>query len=131
MSHFHGLIDFVGSHPLFAFVAVLLLALSEAVPVIGTVVPGSTRISLPPPDPPRLAPEPISQGGRAERTICAEARCRERFPGAFHSGCARLCSVGCGYPENVIPAFLCGECPIRPGVGTDSCLSWCIGGHGD
>ena len=44
MSHFHGLIDFVGSHPLFAFVAVLLLALSEAVPVIGTVVPGSTLI---------------------------------------------------------------------------------------
>ena len=44
MSHFHSLIDFVGSHPLFAFVAVLLLALSEAVPVIGTVVPGSTLI---------------------------------------------------------------------------------------
>ena len=44
MSHFHGLIDFVGSHPHFAFVSVLLLALSEAVPVIGTVVPGSTLI---------------------------------------------------------------------------------------
>ena len=42
--YFHGLIDFVGSHPHFAFVAVFLLALSEAIPVIGTVVPGSTLI---------------------------------------------------------------------------------------
>jgi membrane protein DedA with SNARE-associated domain len=32
------------AHPQFAFVTVLLLALSEAVPVIGTVVPGSTLI---------------------------------------------------------------------------------------
>jgi membrane protein DedA with SNARE-associated domain len=44
MSHLYGLIDFVGSHPQFAFITVLLLALSEAVPVIGTVVPGSTLI---------------------------------------------------------------------------------------
>jgi membrane protein DedA with SNARE-associated domain len=43
-SYFHTLIDFVGSHPDFAFVAVFLLALSEAIPVIGTVVPGSTAI---------------------------------------------------------------------------------------
>jgi membrane protein DedA with SNARE-associated domain len=44
MSYFNALIDFVGSHPQFAVIAVLLLALSEAVPVIGTVVPGSTLI---------------------------------------------------------------------------------------
>src|SRR6516165_6878536 len=44
MSYFNALIDFVGSHPQFAFITVLLLALSEAVPVIGTVVPGSTLI---------------------------------------------------------------------------------------
>ena len=44
MSQFDGLIDFVGSHAHFAFVAVFLLALSEAIPVIGTVVPGSTLI---------------------------------------------------------------------------------------
>jgi membrane protein DedA with SNARE-associated domain len=44
VSHFHGLIDLIGSYPQFAFVAVLLLALSEAIPVIGTVVPGSTLI---------------------------------------------------------------------------------------
>jgi membrane protein DedA with SNARE-associated domain len=44
MSYFNTLIDFVGSHPQFAVIAVLLLALSEAVPVIGTVVPGSTLI---------------------------------------------------------------------------------------
>jgi membrane protein DedA with SNARE-associated domain len=44
MSYFHGLIDFVGAHPHFAFAAVLVLALSEAVPVVGTVVPGSTLI---------------------------------------------------------------------------------------
>jgi hypothetical protein len=36
--------DFVGSYPQLAFIAVLLLALSEAIPVIGTVVPGSTLI---------------------------------------------------------------------------------------
>jgi membrane protein DedA with SNARE-associated domain len=44
MFHFHGLINFIGSHPHYAFGAVLLLALSEAIPVIGTVVPGSTMI---------------------------------------------------------------------------------------
>jgi membrane protein DedA with SNARE-associated domain len=44
MLHFQGLINFIGSHPHYAFIAVLLLALSEAMPVIGTVVPGSTLI---------------------------------------------------------------------------------------
>jgi membrane protein DedA with SNARE-associated domain len=44
VSHFFGLTDFIGAHPEFAFIAVLLLALSEALPVIGTVVPGSTLI---------------------------------------------------------------------------------------
>src|ERR1700719_5172905 len=38
------MIDFVGSHSYVAFVSVLILALSEAIPVIGTVVPGSTLI---------------------------------------------------------------------------------------
>jgi membrane protein DedA with SNARE-associated domain len=42
--HVQGLIDFVGSHPHFAVGAVFLLALSEAIPVVGTVVPGSTMI---------------------------------------------------------------------------------------
>ena len=37
MSYFNGLIDFVGAHPHFAFAAVLLLALSEAVPVVEAV----------------------------------------------------------------------------------------------
>ena len=43
-SYFERLVDFVGAHPQLSFVAVFLLALSEAVPVIGTVVPGSTLI---------------------------------------------------------------------------------------
>ena len=43
-SQVQGLIDFVGSHPHFALIAIFLLALSEAVPVVGTVVPGSTAI---------------------------------------------------------------------------------------
>ena len=43
-SHFQGLIEFVGSHPYFAVSAVFLLALSEAIPVVGTIVPGSTTI---------------------------------------------------------------------------------------
>lgn len=43
-SHVQGLIDVVGSHRHFALIAVFLLALSEAVPVVGTVVPGSTAI---------------------------------------------------------------------------------------
>ena len=42
--YFSGIVDFVGAHPNYAFVAVLLLALSEAIPVVGTVVPGSTLI---------------------------------------------------------------------------------------
>jgi membrane protein DedA with SNARE-associated domain len=44
MSYFQGLVEFVGAHPQLSFVAVFLLALSEAVPVIGTLVPGSTLI---------------------------------------------------------------------------------------
>jgi membrane protein DedA with SNARE-associated domain len=43
-SYFGGVVTFVAEHPHYAFVAVFLLALSEAVPVIGTVVPGSTLI---------------------------------------------------------------------------------------
>jgi len=43
-SFIHGLIDFVGSHSYLAFFTVFLLALSEAIPVVGTVVPGSTTI---------------------------------------------------------------------------------------
>ena len=41
---FCRVVDFVGAHPQLSFVAVFLLALSEAVPVIGTVLPGSTLI---------------------------------------------------------------------------------------
>ena len=44
MADFDHVIHYVGSHPYFAFLAVLFLALSEAIPVIGTVVPGSTLI---------------------------------------------------------------------------------------
>src|SRR5262249_4568799 len=43
-SHFQGLIDFVGSHPHFAVGGVFLLALAEALRVVGPVVPGSTTI---------------------------------------------------------------------------------------
>ena len=43
-SYFERLVEFVGAYPQLSFVAVFLLALSEAVPVIGTVVPGSTLI---------------------------------------------------------------------------------------
>jgi hypothetical protein len=42
--YFSGFVDFVGAHPHYALTAVFLLALSEAIPVIGTVVPGSTLI---------------------------------------------------------------------------------------
>jgi hypothetical protein len=43
-SYFERLVDLVGAHPQLSFLAVFLLALSEAVPVIGTVVLGSTLI---------------------------------------------------------------------------------------
>src|SRR6266478_3503486 len=43
-SYFERLVELVGAHPQLSFLAVFLLALSEAVPVIGTVVPGSTLI---------------------------------------------------------------------------------------
>ena len=42
--YFERLVDFVGAHPQLSFVAIFLLALSEAVPMVGTVVPGSTLI---------------------------------------------------------------------------------------
>jgi membrane protein DedA with SNARE-associated domain len=43
-AYFDGLVDFVAAHPQLSFLLVFFLALSEAVPVIGTVVPGSTLI---------------------------------------------------------------------------------------
>jgi membrane protein DedA with SNARE-associated domain len=42
--YFERFVEFVGAHPQLSFVAVFLLALSEAIPVVGTVVPGSTLI---------------------------------------------------------------------------------------
>ena len=41
---FAPIVNFVSAHPHFAYAAVFLLALSEAMPIIGTVVPGSTII---------------------------------------------------------------------------------------
>ena len=46
--YFAVIVDFVAARPHYALTAVLLLALSEAIPVIGTVVPGSTLIILAP-----------------------------------------------------------------------------------
>jgi membrane protein DedA with SNARE-associated domain len=43
-SYFSSLIDFVSAHSHYAYIAIFLLALSEAIPVVGTVVPGSTLI---------------------------------------------------------------------------------------
>jgi membrane protein DedA with SNARE-associated domain len=42
--YFAQVVDFVAAHPHYALAAVFLLALSEAIPVVGTVVPGSTVI---------------------------------------------------------------------------------------
>jgi membrane protein DedA with SNARE-associated domain len=44
MTSYFGIVDFIGGHPHYALTAIFLLALSEAVPVVGTVVPGSTLI---------------------------------------------------------------------------------------
>jgi membrane protein DedA with SNARE-associated domain len=44
MSYFAGIVDFIDGHPHYALIAIFLLALSEAIPVIGTIVPGSTLI---------------------------------------------------------------------------------------
>ena len=42
--YFAGIVDFIGVHPHYALTAIFLLASSEAIPLIGTVVPGSTLI---------------------------------------------------------------------------------------
>jgi membrane protein DedA with SNARE-associated domain len=42
--HLSGISNFVSMHPHYAVWAVFLLAFSEAIPIIGTVVPGSTLI---------------------------------------------------------------------------------------
>src|ERR1043165_5804613 len=44
MTYFSTLFDFVSAHSHYAYIAIFLLALSEAIPVVGTVVPGSTLI---------------------------------------------------------------------------------------
>lgn len=43
-SYFAGIVVFIGGNPHYALAAIFLLALSEAIPLIGTVVPGSTLI---------------------------------------------------------------------------------------
>jgi membrane protein DedA with SNARE-associated domain len=43
-SYFAPIIDFVAAHPHYAIIAVFMLAFSEAVPLIGIVVPGSTLV---------------------------------------------------------------------------------------
>ena len=43
-SFFAPLVDFVHAHSQYTHIAIFLLALSEAIPVVGTVVPGSTFI---------------------------------------------------------------------------------------
>jgi membrane protein DedA with SNARE-associated domain len=43
-SYFAPIIDFIALHPHYAVAAVLVLALSEAIPLVGIVVPGSTLI---------------------------------------------------------------------------------------
>ena len=43
-SYFAVLVDFVHAHSHYAYSVIFLLALSEAIPVVGTVVPGSTFI---------------------------------------------------------------------------------------
>jgi membrane protein DedA with SNARE-associated domain len=43
-AYFAGIIDFIGGHPHYALKAIFLLALSEAIPLVGTAVPGSTLI---------------------------------------------------------------------------------------
>jgi membrane protein DedA with SNARE-associated domain len=43
-SFFSTLVDFVHAHSQYTHIAIFLLALSEAIPVVGTVVPGSTLI---------------------------------------------------------------------------------------
>ena len=42
--YFSALVDFVHAHSQYTHIAIFLLALSEAIPVVGTVVPGSTLI---------------------------------------------------------------------------------------
>ena len=67
-SYFERLIEFVGAHPQLSFLAVFLLALSEAVPVIGTVVPGSTLILAIS----ALATTAVSRLGRYSLPRCSE-----------------------------------------------------------
>jgi membrane protein DedA with SNARE-associated domain len=43
-AYFSHLTDFISMHPSYAAWAVFLLAFSEAIPIVGTVVPGSTLI---------------------------------------------------------------------------------------
>ena len=45
-SYFSPLVDFVHAHSQYTHIAIFLLALSEAIPVVGTVVPGLSLIHI-------------------------------------------------------------------------------------
>ena len=42
--HLPDIANFIAAHPYWAHLAVFLLAFSEAIPIVGTVVPGSTLV---------------------------------------------------------------------------------------
>jgi membrane protein DedA with SNARE-associated domain len=42
--HFSDIAEFMAAHPLLAHAAVFLLALSEAIPIVGAIVPGSALV---------------------------------------------------------------------------------------
>jgi hypothetical protein len=158
-SYFDGLVDFVGAHPHLSFLAVFLLALSEAVPVIGTVVPGSTLIlaicalATTAGTTPwgllvaAVAGAIVGDGfsfwlghqyrrqvlsgwplnrfpGLIERSaqLISQIWHCERFPGALHSSCARLCPFACRHSENVVTPLLCRQYFVGACLGANACL---------
>jgi membrane protein DedA with SNARE-associated domain len=94
------IVDFVHAHTQYAYIAIFLLALSEAVPVVGTVVPGSTLI---------IGISALAAGAHANPWILLMAAIAGAIAGdglSFCLGRHYRCKILSSWPLNQYPHFI-------------------------
>jgi len=99
-SYFATMIDFVSAHPYYAYSAIFLAALSEAIPVVGTVVPGSTLV---------VAISALATGASANSWLMLVAATVGAIVGdgvSFWLGQRYHREILCSWPLNRYPRFI-------------------------
>ena len=149
-SYFSALVDFVHAHSHYSYIAIFLLASSEAIPVVGTVVPGSTLIvgisalAIGANENPWILLFAATAGAiigdglsfwlgqRYHRKILnswplnqyPQFIARKRLSRALHGRRPCLCAVDIWHPPNVAATVLRREYLVSSCLGTCSYFSW-------